>query len=94
MEIITEKMSREQKKYILTEEEFKQLQQSYWDGVSDLTRYIAFCIKNYRYKFNLGGQMNFVEDVVCSISETGRLDIRNTYNLSFKRWREYKRSVL
>lgn len=77
--------------YTLTEEElqdFKCKERAY--GSRKTREYIGFCYNNYIWKRNIGGVVNFINDVL-SFLEYKNDGIPNSYNWSLFEWLEQDR---
>lgn len=88
MNIIENEISTTQmkKQYVLSEEEYQQLinNNRRW-GYRKVKQYILFCVRNYTLKLNIGGTVQFMEELIDFLTEDSDY-ISNHYGYDFWKW--------
>lgn len=83
MKEIKREITKEQIVYEITKEELDAIKTAERNkGRVDVLNYFIFSIKNYRYKINLTGMQNLIENIV-DFSSNKTNGIENTYGYSF-----------
>ena len=91
MEVREVEVTKKEEIVTMTKEEYNTLirkERAY--GARKTKQYIAFCYLNYKLKMNLGGIVQFIDDLSKFLSATNDY-IENTYGWNFWTWLEHNR---
>lgn len=90
MKEIKKEVITEQTIYEITKEELDKIKKDKRiEGIQDISNYVLFSLKNYKYKLNITGVYDLIVAIIDFLDNKTNI-IENTYGYSFEDFCKYK----